>query len=146
MADFLTNLLARNRGEMPAIGPRPAMRFESPASVPVPDEPVDDEPVDTTQSASNRQRSVVPELLSAPSPLPSVTAPPTPPETLWLAKEIGEKCGLRYVYTGNIPADNNTYCPRCKAAVFRRNGDVKPLHMDGNRCLSCGAEIDGVWP
>jgi len=38
--------------------------------------------------------------------------PSTPIETLVMAREIGIKSGLRYVYTGNVPGDNgeNTFC------------------------------------
>lgn len=82
MADFLTNLLARNRGETTSIGPRPAIRFESPANVPLPDEPVEEGPVDTTQSSRYRQHPVPSKPLPTPSPLPSATALPTPPETI----------------------------------------------------------------
>ncbi|RIJ93707.1 MAG: AmmeMemoRadiSam system radical SAM enzyme, partial [Candidatus Brocadia sp.] len=42
--------------------------------------------------------------------------PPTPVDTLKMARNIGLEVGLRYVYEGNVPGEGgeNTYCYHCK--------------------------------
>ncbi len=75
--------------------------------------------------------------------------PPTPPQTVLRAYEIGREEGLYYVYPGNLPAGEleDTCCPRCGHALVRRRGfwvegiDITP---DG-RCPRCGREVEGVW-
>jgi pyruvate formate lyase activating enzyme len=70
----------------------------------------------------------------------------TPLETLQRAQAIGKKCGLRYVYLGNVTADSHTYCPHCHEVVVKREaGFGEVTHIRGGKCLSCGAEIEGVW-
>src|SRR5947209_2852303 len=44
--------------------------------------------------------------------------PPTPRETLHLARKIAREVGLHYVYEGNIHSDGgNTYCQGCQALL-----------------------------
>src|SRR5262249_24029455 len=45
--------------------------------------------------------------------------PPTPPETLWMARQIARSVGLRYVCTGNIhdPDGQSTLCHGCGALL-----------------------------
>jgi pyruvate formate lyase activating enzyme len=62
--------------------------------------------------------------------------PPTPPETLERAVEIGKQAGLRFVYLGNIqtPEGENTYCPRCGNLAVRRSGyqtEILAVNADG---------------
>ena len=74
--------------------------------------------------------------------------PPTPVQTLTMAREIGLKAGLRYVYTGNVPGNvaENTFCYSCDATVIERWGfQVGHLELKNGRCTQCGADIDGVW-
>jgi len=74
--------------------------------------------------------------------------PATPPETLTLAREIGQKAGLKYVYSGNIPIKGaeNTYCPKCGATVIQRAGfQVLKNELKGMGCGGCGEGISGVW-
>ncbi len=74
-------------------------------------------------------------------------APPTPAKTIRRAAEIGRDAGIKYVYGGNIPGeDENTVCPRCGETLverfaFRvaRNGVVQ------GKCPKCGEEVPGVW-
>jgi pyruvate formate lyase activating enzyme len=73
-----------------------------------------------------------------------VTCPPTPPETMARAAEIGREAGLRYVYQGNIrtPNGQTTFCPGCGRALIERQGYARPaMHLDGKSCPDCGAEI-----
>jgi pyruvate formate lyase activating enzyme len=48
---------------------------------------------------------------------------PTPPATLFRAREIAKSKGLKYVYCGNVrDADSHaTWCPGCGAAVIERD-------------------------
>ena len=73
--------------------------------------------------------------------------PPTPPETLIAAREIGLKAGLKYVYTGNLPGDHgeNTFCYSCGKVLIDRWGfQINKYLIEDGRCKYCGAQIDGV--
>ena len=74
--------------------------------------------------------------------------PPTPSETLEMAKRVGEQEGLKFVYLGNIrTADGeNTYCPSCKKLVIERSGystRVIGVNKDG-RCAYDGTQLSIV--
>ncbi len=70
----------------------------------------------------------------------------TPIESLRLAKEIGERAGLRYVYLGNVIEGNDTYCYNCKEALLKRSGfSVLKNNINKNKCFNCSAIIDGVF-
>ena len=73
--------------------------------------------------------------------------PSTPLETLIMAREIGIKTGLKYVYTGNVPSENseNTFCYKCNNLLIDRQGFyVKKNLIENGNCSHCGAHIDGV--
>lgn len=72
--------------------------------------------------------------------------PPTPPESLERARDIGEQTGLRHVYVGNVAgADESTYCPSCGDIIVRRRGfQAAPLSPDG-ACPHCGRRVSGIW-
>ncbi len=73
--------------------------------------------------------------------------PSTPLETLIMAREIGIKSGLKYVYTGNVPGDDgeNTFCYKCKNMLIDRWGFyVRKNLIENGKCAYCGAHIDGV--
>ena len=73
--------------------------------------------------------------------------PPTPAATLIRAREIGLQPGLRYVYVGNVPGEENTFCHRCGRLLIRRDGyRVVEKHIQpGGRCPDCGAQVAGLW-
>jgi len=74
--------------------------------------------------------------------------PSTPVQTLTMAREIGLKAGLKYVYTGNVPgnAAENTFCYGCGETVIERWGfQVENLQLKNGKCTKCGTAIDGVW-
>jgi pyruvate formate lyase activating enzyme len=72
--------------------------------------------------------------------------PPTSVNTLNIAKEIGMKEGLRYVYLGNVGGESNTFCHHCGEVVIRRLGYLKPDNqLRLGKCSSCGTPISGVW-
>jgi pyruvate formate lyase activating enzyme len=76
-------------------------------------------------------------------------APPTKPEALVKAREIGLKAGLKHVYCGNIRGFNafeTTYCPKCKTDLIVRNGyAVKKNELKDGCCSKCNHELKGIW-
>lgn len=74
--------------------------------------------------------------------------PPTAQKSLVKAREIGQKTGLRYVYTGNMPDSQyeSTFCPHCHAAVIERWGitEIKN-NLQKGKCPQCQTIIPGVW-
>ncbi len=74
--------------------------------------------------------------------------PPTPVETLEMARNIALEKGLKYVYIGNVPGHpaNSTYCPVCGAEIIHRVGySVEMRGLVDGACSACGAAIPGVW-
>jgi pyruvate formate lyase activating enzyme len=75
--------------------------------------------------------------------------PPTPPETVARAREIGQAAGLRFVYAGNLWGDEgeHTRCPACRAVVIRRHGFrvLANRLAAGGRCPDCSQALEGVW-
>jgi pyruvate formate lyase activating enzyme len=73
--------------------------------------------------------------------------PSTPLETLIMAREIGIKSGLKYVYTGNVPGENGekTFCYKCNNILIDRWGFyVRKNLIENSKCPHCGAHVDGV--
>jgi pyruvate formate lyase activating enzyme len=72
--------------------------------------------------------------------------PPTPVSTLEQARDIGLEAGLRYVYVGNVPGEETTFCHSCGRLLIRRAGywilenRVRP----DSTCPACGAVLAGV--
>ena len=82
--------------------------------------------------------------------------PPTPPQTLRLARRIAIEAGLRYVYTGNIhdEAGQSTYCHACGATLIGRDWyDLTAWNLTRGRSLcrlrrACAGVFDaahGHW-
>ena len=72
--------------------------------------------------------------------------PPTPPETLFQAREIGLKQGLKFVYIGNMPVEkeDDTTCPKCGNLAIRRTGyltEILGVEKDGT-CTDCGEDLN----
>ena len=74
--------------------------------------------------------------------------PPTPPETLSVARKIAMEHGLHYVYTGNVhdSEGGSTYCPQCNAQLIERDWyRLGRWHLDAQGCCkSCGFHLAGV--
>jgi pyruvate formate lyase activating enzyme len=75
--------------------------------------------------------------------------PPTPPATLSRARQIAQRAGARYVYTGNVrdPAGQSTRCSGCGALLIGRDGYTITgwgLSDDGH-CRRCHARCPGVF-
>ena len=74
--------------------------------------------------------------------------PPTPVATLERAYNMARSRGIHYPYVGNVPdhPGNNTYCPKCKKIVVKRQGFfVTEMNIKGSSCKFCGRNIAGVW-
>jgi pyruvate formate lyase activating enzyme len=114
-----------------------------------------------TKNDSDKELTEIAEFIKSVSPdIPwHVTAfypqyhmmdlPPTPPETLEKAYDIGKNAGLKFVYTGNIPdlKGDDTNCPNCDETLIERHSlacEKCVVDKDG-KCPSCGEEIPGVW-
>jgi len=68
----------------------------------------------------------------------------TPIETLKLAKKIALDNGLKYVYTGNIPGAETTYCPKCNTDLIVRNGfNIMVNKVKNSCCPHCGTTLYG---
>ena len=75
--------------------------------------------------------------------------PATPEATLIQAREIAQKIGIQYVYTGNIhhKVGDSTYCPECHKVVIERDWyELGEYHIKDNGCSYCGAKIAGILP
>jgi pyruvate formate lyase activating enzyme len=52
---------------------------------------------------------------------------------------------LHYVYTGNIAAESDTFCPDCASVlVERKNGGVRTVGIRDGKCVSCGRATEVV--
>lgn len=74
--------------------------------------------------------------------------PTTSIATLRKARKIAFGKGLKYVYTGNLPDDegNNTYCPKCKRLLVKRNMfSITENNIKQGRCFNCHSKIEGFW-
>ncbi len=76
--------------------------------------------------------------------------PPTPPETLVRAREIGKMMGLKHVYCGNIPRtysdSETTICNKCEKELIKRTGfDITENNAPKGKCKFCKTQIAGVW-
>ncbi|MFQ6112239.1 MAG: radical SAM protein, partial [Nitrospinota bacterium] len=73
--------------------------------------------------------------------------PPTPPETIAGAVEIGRSAGLRYVYAGNLPGSEaeSTFCSKCRALLIERWGfSVRRYELVEGSCPRCEEPLDGI--
>ena len=64
--------------------------------------------------------------------------------------EVAKKTGLNYVYLGNLSSKfntpyQNTYCPKCKALLIKRDYPKVIKFLNNKYCLECGEEIAGVY-
>jgi pyruvate formate lyase activating enzyme len=75
--------------------------------------------------------------------------PRTPASTLTRAREIAEKSGVRYAYTGNVhdPAGDSTYCHSCGEMLIGRDWyELSTWNLDAEGCCNaCGNACAGVF-
>ncbi|MCD4704884.1 AmmeMemoRadiSam system radical SAM enzyme [bacterium] len=62
------------------------------------------------------------------------------------AYQIGKKIGLKYVYLGNIAADDreNTYCPKCETLNIERQGYIITRSDKQGLCRNCKENLNIV--
>ncbi len=72
---------------------------------------------------------------------------PTPVETLRLARSIGMKEGLRFIYIGNVLGESEgTVCPNCERLLIPRQGFyVAENKIRDSKCPYCETRIAGVF-
>ncbi len=72
-----------------------------------------------------------------------LSTPITPIETLREAYEIAKTAGLQYVYLGNVPEAQHTYCPKCQNVVIERIGyEITLIALDEKgRCKYCNYNL-----
>ena len=91
-------------------------------------------------------RKTIPLHFSRYFPHHKYTRPPTPPDTMRMAYEIGKK-KLYYVYVGNIflPGTENTYCPECGNLLVERSFyQTKIVGIEDGKCSRCSRKVDFV--
>lgn len=76
--------------------------------------------------------------------------PMTPYETLKEAYEVARKAGIKYVYLGNVSAEegySDTYCPNCGEKLIKRTTffGVEYNKIKNGTCFKCKEKIPGVW-
>lgn len=72
----------------------------------------------------------------------------TPVAAIRRAVEIGRACGLKYVYSGNVPGDEgeNTFCFHCGQLLIGRYGfHVEQTNLNGSACSRCGTHLEGIF-
>ncbi len=73
--------------------------------------------------------------------------PATNIEALRRGVRIGHEAGLKYIYAGNIPGENeDSNCSKCGEMLVERRGFrvMKNAVVEGH-CPRCGTDIKGVW-
>lgn len=77
------------------------------------------------------------------------TTPKTPVDRLRKARDIAQRNGIRYVYTGNVfdPQGQSTYCHRCHACLIERSGyAIRGWFLDADGCcMNCHTRCAGVF-
>jgi len=76
------------------------------------------------------------------------TLPPTSLEAIHRAARIGKACGLKYVYSGNVPGDEgeDTVCAHCGELLIDRYGFyIEKIRLQDSNCPQCGATLDGIF-
>jgi pyruvate formate lyase activating enzyme len=74
--------------------------------------------------------------------------PPTPYDTLRMARALALKEGLKFVYIGNAAGlgGEDTACPYCGDIVIKRLGNrVESNRLKEGLCPACGKKVPGLW-
>jgi pyruvate formate lyase activating enzyme len=73
--------------------------------------------------------------------------PETTAESLTRARKIALDYGLKFVYTGNLPAKegSSSFCPKCKKSLVRRGWFITTENNFKEGKCQCGEKIPGVW-
>ena len=74
-----------------------------------------------------------------------IAIPPTPIAKLHQAREIGYAAGLRHIYIGNVPGEQNTLCHSCgKTLIVREGYRILANHITDGCCPACHTPVAGV--
>lgn len=90
----------------------------------------------------------IPWHVSAYHPAYHFEAPPTDRRALETACEVGQECGLKYIYMGNLPINprEDTLCPSCGRSLVKRKGyAIMANQIQHGKCPDCGLSIPGLW-
>lgn len=72
--------------------------------------------------------------------------PQTSKEVMQMAYNIGKEVGLKYIYLGNIGANNDTRCLKCdEVLISRKYFGVFKNSIQQGCCSHCGEKIQGVF-
>ena len=78
-----------------------------------------------------------------------LNVPSTPEETLYRARKIAMKNGIRYAYTGNVhdQAGGSTYCHNCHEKLIGRDWyELSDWNLtEKGSCKNCGVHCTGVF-
>lgn len=72
----------------------------------------------------------------------------TPVAAIRRAAQIGRECGLKYVYSGNVPGDEgeDTFCFHCGQLLIGRYGfHIEQMNLNGSACSRCGTTLEGIF-
>ncbi len=70
----------------------------------------------------------------------------TPRALMEKALDIGKAAGLKYVYLGNIAAEENTFCANCGDILVRRYGmQVLENRLAEGACSGCRTVLEGIF-
>jgi len=71
----------------------------------------------------------------------------TPIDTLKAAQGLGNKCGLKYIYVGNVSGfGSDTYCHNCHKLLIKREVfSVLEYNVKQGKCVFCDAVIPGKF-
>ena len=73
---------------------------------------------------------------------------PTPVKSIRRAMEIGQKAGLKYVYSGNVSGQGgeDTQCGKCGNLLIGRKGYfITANNLKGSKCSRCGTVLAGIF-
>jgi pyruvate formate lyase activating enzyme len=90
----------------------------------------------------------IPWHVTAYQPAYKLTIPPTDPQALEDAYQIGKNVGLHHVYVANCPAcrHENTVCPHCGAILAHRvSHHILTKRLEDGKCFRCHQPIYGHW-
>lgn len=71
--------------------------------------------------------------------------PRTSLKTLEMARDIGKKAGLRYVYIGNMGYKNDSVCECGESVITRRYFNVERNILDNGKCPKCSRALEGEF-
>ena len=70
--------------------------------------------------------------------------PPTTKEQLDNAYNIAKSFGINYIYEGNLPGEENTYCPKCGEVIIeRKRYRIIKNKIKKDKCPYCSFDIVG---